>query len=254
MRHLSIALLLACWLTAPWPPRPAVAEELLPGPSEAGWRTQAILGWTVHVSRRFQSADEAAVAEALQLTEQMLAEIIRVMPPNATAQLRQVPLYFSPVYPGFKPKAEYHISANYLREHGRDPAMAGAVEFSNVNIFAAAMRRMPNFVLHELAHAYHDRVLGFDEASVLAAYERAKAGGKYDSVIRRDSEGNERSDRAYALTNAHEYFAETSEAYFVRNDFFPFTRDELQTHDPVMFDLLPQLWDGAARTSELAPP
>ena len=39
-----------------------------------------------------------------------------------------------------------------------------------------------------------------------------------------------------------EYFAETTEAYFSRNDFYPFNRDELKSHDPEMFDLLTALW------------
>ena len=68
---------------------------------------------------------------------------------------------------------------------------------------------MPNFALHELAHSYHDRVLagGFGNEAIKAAYEKAKAGGRYDSVERQDSEGHKRMDRAYAMTNPQEYFA-----------------------------------------------
>jgi hypothetical protein len=33
-----------------------------------------------------------------------------------------------------------------------------------------------------------------------------------------------------------------SEAYFGRNDFYPIKRDELQTFDPDMFELLVRLW------------
>ena len=39
-----------------------------------------------------------------------------------------------------------------------------------------------------------------------------------------------------------EYFAEATEAYFSRNDFFPFNSSELKTHDPEMYDLLTELW------------
>jgi len=39
-----------------------------------------------------------------------------------------------------------------------------------------------------------------------------------------------------------EYFAESTEAFFSRNDFFPFTRDELRRHDPEMEQLLSRLW------------
>ena len=46
------------------------------------------------------------------------------------------------------------------------------------------------------------------------------------------------------MTKPQEFFAETSEAFFSRNDFFPFTRDELKKHDPEMFALLTKLWGG----------
>jgi len=48
--------------------------------------------------------------------------------------------------------------------------------------------------------------------------------------------------RAYAMTNDQEYFAETTEAFFGRNDMEPFTRDELEKFDPEMFALLKQVW------------
>lgn len=103
---------------------------------------------------------------------------------------------------------------------------------------------MPNFALHELAHAYHDRFLpgGHDNPEIAAAYEKAKASGTYERVERQDSEGRRRIDRAYAMTNPAEYFAECTEAYFSRNDFYPFTKDELKKHDPGMYDLLGKLW------------
>jgi hypothetical protein len=46
-----------------------------------------------------------------------------------------------------------------------------------------------------------------------------------------------------------EYFAECTESYFCRNDFFPFTRDELKQHNPEMFGLLEKLWGVKSVTS-----
>ena len=199
-------------------------------------------GWTVHVSERLLAEQKEATGQALELLRTQLAEIVRSVPSNAVVRLREVPLWFSPGYPGVRPRAEYHPDAGWLRANQRNPAMARAVEFTNIRIFAAEARRMPNFALHELAHAFHDRVLGFEQPDIKAAYEQAKAGGKYDRVERQDSEGRKRFDRAYALTNHKEYFAETTEAFFSRNDFFPFTRAELEAHDPEMFKLLERLW------------
>ena len=84
--------------------------------------------------------------------------------------------------------------------------------------------------------------MGFTNFEIKAAYDKAKAVGSYDRVERRDSEGKSRFDRAYAMTNAQEYFAETTEAFLSHNDFFPFTNEELKKHDPEMFALIGKLW------------
>jgi len=203
-----------------------------------------ISGWTLHVSKSLLTTNAQATARALELLESQLGEIVRNVPSSAVMDLRQVRLWISPEYPGVNPRAEYHPNADWLREHGRNPAMAKGVEFTNVRIFEAESRRMPNFTLHELAHAYHDRVLpgGFDNKQIKAAYEKAKAGGKYDNVEQRCGDGRTAVGRAYAMTDPQEYFAESTEAFFSTNDFFPFVREELRRHDPEMFALLEKLW------------
>lgn len=210
----------------------------------AEYDTRQLAGWTVHVSRTLLDSQSAETSKALELLKKQLDEILHVVPAPAVAKLQQVPLWISPEYPPASPKAEYHPSAEWLREHGRDPAMARAVEFTNVRIFESETRRMPNFALHELAHAFHHRFLadGFANASIKAAYERAKTSGKYDRVERRDSEGRQTMGRAYALVNPQEYFAEGTEAFFARNDFFPYNREEMKQHDPELLALLADLW------------
>jgi hypothetical protein len=207
--------------------------------------TRVIAGWTLHVSRKLVAQEPKNTARALELLEQQLLEISRAVPPAAVLELRKVPLYFSPEYPGIRPRAEFHPGADWLRQNGRDPAMVKGVEFSNIRIFEQEMNRMPNFTLHELAHAYQDRVLpqGFENLEIKVAFERAKASGKYDRVEQWHGNGLPNTfGKAYAMTNPMEYFAETSESFFSRNDFFPFTRDELKQHDPEMFLLLGKLW------------
>jgi len=224
----------------------ACAESHLPGGRAAnGHRTNSIEGWTVLVNVRLLADDNAATAKALELLRAQLQEIVRVVPAPAVEKLRAVTLWFSPEYPGVKPKAEYHPGVGWLREHGRDPAMVKGIEFTDVRNFEAEARRMPNFTLHELAHAYHDRILerGFANAEVKTAYERAKAGKTYDNVERWFGNGRSNTfERAYAMVDPMEYFAETTEALFSRNDFFPFNRAELKQHDPEMEQLLARLW------------
>jgi hypothetical protein len=204
---------------------------------------RTVSGWTLHINPSLLNGTNAATTErAVVLLKAQLDEIIRVVPPPAVAKLRKVELWFSPEYPGVRPHAEFHPDAKWLEENGRDPKMAKGVEFTNVLIFDAEVRRMPNFALHELSHAYHDLVIGFNEPRILAAYQHAKASGKYDRVERRDGDGVKRFEKAYAMFDHKEYFAECTEAFFVTNDFFPFTRDELKKQDPEMFALLQQVW------------
>ncbi|CAN5902604.1 hypothetical protein BH11VER1_BH11VER1_12070 [soil metagenome] len=211
----------------------------------AGDRThdeRTIAGWTVHVNVKLIREEAAHLEKALPLLQAQLEEIIRLIPAKAVTEMQKVPLWINPEYPNKRAAAEYHPGADWLRDNGRDPVMAKGVEFTNVRVFEAETRRMPNFALHELAHAYHDRFLGFENVEIEAAFQKAKATGKYDQVLRQDSEGRRRLDKAYAMTNAKEYFAECSEAFFARNDFFPFTREELKQHDPEIFALLEKLW------------
>jgi len=218
---------------------------LLGGTTTARCQTNIVEGWTVVVNERLLAEEEAATRKALEILRSQLKQIVRVVPAPAVAKLREVTLWFSPQYPGVKPKAEYHPGAGWLRDNGRDPAMVKGIEFTDIRNFEAEARRMPNFTLHELAHAYHHRVLpgGFNNADIKAAFERAKTSKSYDKVERWFGNGKPNTfERSYAMTDPQEYFAESTEAYFARNDFFPFTRDQLKQHDPDMEQLLGKLW------------
>lgn len=213
-----------------------------------GHQTKIVEGWTVLISDRLLENDKAATVRALELLTVQLREITRVVPKAAVAELRKVPLWFSPNYEGVQQRAEYHPGADWLRKNKRNPAMVKAVEFTNIRIFERETKRMPNFALHELAHAYHDRVLakGFGNEQIKAAFEKAKTKGLYDKVEQRFGDGRSAKVRAYAMSNPMEYFAECTEAFYSTNDFFPFTRKQLQKHDPEMFALLKSLWSSAA--------
>lgn len=240
-----IALLLGLFLAGPVVSGHAASHE-----------TNRVEGWTVLVDQRLLESNPAATRKALDLLRVQLAEVVRVVPAPAVEKLRGVTLWFSPAYPGVAPRAEYHPDATWLRANGRNPAMAKGVEFTDIPDFESETRRMPNFTLHELAHGFHDRVLpdGFDNAEIRTAFEQARAGGRYDRVERRDAQGRSSMDRAYAMTNPMEYFAESTEAFFSRNDFFPFNRAELKGQDPGMDALLVRLWGVVERPDAGARP
>jgi len=96
-------------------------------------------------------------------------------------------------------------------------------------------------VIHELSHAFHDRVLGFDNPRIRKVYEQAVKGGKYEKVLHISG----RTQRHYALKDHKEYFAEATEAFFGTNDFYPFVRAELKEHDPTLYAILEDVWGKA---------
>jgi hypothetical protein len=198
---------------------------------------RSLEGWSVRVNKQLLGEQAELGAAALRLLEVKLYDVRRAVPAKALPKLQKVPIWLG-VDDGHAPCAEYHPSEEFLRSHGYNPAKAKAVEIGNAQRFVEWSKTQPSMVLHELAHAYHDQVLDFDHAAVKAAYQRAVESKQYDSVLHASG----RKQKAYALVNDREYFAEASEAYFGTNDFYPFVRSELKEHDLGMFKLLEELW------------
>ena len=194
-------------------------------------------GWTVYVNRRLLREPSTLGDDALKVLAGKLFDITRVVPEKPCAELRKVPLWLG-VDDGPNDRAQYHPSRDWLQKHGLNPEKAKGVEIGNAARFLKTSIEQPSMVLHELAHAYHDRVLGFGHPGVLEAYREAKKGGAYDSVLRIGGS----KERHYAMTDPQEYFAEGTEAFFGTNDFYPFVRAELRQHDPKLFRLLEEIW------------
>ena len=213
-------------------------DEQPPFDAIDGYEQRALEGWQVLVNRRLLAAERRELADrALERLTDHLYRVRAVVPAEPLGELRRVPIWVEwqhPLHPGMC----YHPDADWLSEHGMNPAKARSVEVSNAENFLAWSIDQPWMVLHELAHAYHHRVLGFDCAEIRAAYQRAVESKRYESVLR----GNGRRERAYALTDEKEYFAESTEAFFGTNDFAPFVRAELAEHDPEMLALLRRVW------------
>jgi hypothetical protein len=135
---------------------------------------------------------------------------------------------------------QYHPDRGWLVTHGYDPELQHCVHIP----VAAELLEPPQInvqpwcVLHELAHAYHDQVMGFDEDRIRSAYDRYKKSGHGDNVLLAIGERG----RHYALTDHKEFFAEMTESYFGTNDFFPFNRGELMTAEPEIYRLMLSVW------------
>jgi len=197
-----------------------------------------IEGWTVYVDPKMLEGEFAEVdTRALKMLGNHLQRIAVLMPKERLEEMRKLEIWIehdSPhtnVEPG-----PYHSGAPRY-----DPRLAKKVHVTRAASLLDRhhMVKHPAVILHELAHAYHDQILGgFDEPRIKAAYEKAMKVGLYDEVLLYTG----RKVRAYAANNQMEYFAEGTEAYFYRNDFYPFVAAELKEHDPVLYDLLEEIW------------
>lgn len=203
-----------------------------------GYSSRTVEGWPVRVSDRLLNESSDETNRAVDLLAKQLQIVREVIPSPALERITDVPIWLSPPYKGVRPTGEYHPGATWLKQQGRPSELHRCVEFTNTANFESEIKRMPVMVLHELAHAYHEQVFGYDNKKVRAAFQNAKDKGLYNAVLR----GDGKTVRAYAITNPMEYFAETSEALFGTNDFFPFNREHLKRHDPQMEKLLTEMW------------
>jgi len=199
-----------------------------------------IEGWTVHVDPALLDGPHREEGErALTMVANHLQRIAILVSDGPLAKLREMEIWIERSHPTLKAK-QYHPSRQWLIDNGHDPRLERKVHLPQAAdlLSREQMLKHPAVVLHELAHAYHHQVLGYDHPEILAAFARAQVAGQYQSVLAHDG----RMVRHYALTNEKEYFAEGTEAFLYRNDFYPFVRAELKEHDPVLHDLLERIW------------
>ena len=199
-----------------------------------------IEGWTVHVDPRMLAGEYSDTGtKALTMLANHLQRIAILVPKAQLAQMQTLEIWIEHHHPTLG-SMQYHPSIGWLRSHGHDPRLAKKVHIPRAAALLSRqqMIKHPAVVLHELAHAYHDQILDFDNPRIVKIYEKAKAAGIYEKSLLYTG----KTVKHYGLSNHKEYFAEGTEAYFYRNDFYPFCRAELNEHDPALHGLLVEVW------------
>jgi hypothetical protein len=201
-----------------------------------------VAGWRVKLNADFQQAQPKLARQAMALLRKELAAIAATVPRQRLGQLRRATIWLDervPTGPDNETGPVFHFDRTWLETHGLDPDMAGGVEIPNAQRFLDSYSWEPWVIMHELAHFYHRVVLGDGNAIILRAYQHARDAHLYERVLHYDG----KMLPAYALKNELEYFAELTESYFGRNDYYPFTRAELQEYDPSGFAMMQQIWE-----------
>jgi hypothetical protein len=203
-----------------------------------------IEGWTVHIEPALIEGEHAAEgARALAMLANHLQRIRILVPQPQLSDLQKVEIWIEHRHPRLG-AMQYHPSKGWLVANRHDPRLEKKVHITRAAelLSREQLLKHPAVILHELAHGYHDQFLDFDNPEITAVYEAAKAAGIYEKVLLFTGE----TVKHYGLNNHKEYFAEGTESYFYRNDFYPFVRAELKQHDPALHDLLEKIW-GPAR-------
>lgn len=224
-------------LSAQSKPKPAVAAE------ERGYRTMDMSGFKVHISEKVDSEEKkhstlnVKPLEAIRQELETVANVIK--DPKKLQNLRTVPVY---VEWNEERKMGNGRGGNALAVYRGghqsrifDEVREGAVTVLNTE--ALTGEHQPGdesgrcVLLHELAHAYHDKFAPQDikdeiRASYLAAMEAGKA---YDPSL-------------YVATNEYEYFAELTCSYLQGLDYPPRNPAELKEHDLRGFKLMAKAW------------
>ncbi len=212
-------------------------------PEKIGWvetRKLDIEGWPVYADVALLEGPHKEEGDRiLKMLANHLQRIAILVPEKQLADMRKMEIQIDYHHPTMKTMG-YHPDKDWLVEHGHDPKLENRVHITRAGelLSREQMLKHPAVILHELAHAYHDQILGFEEPRVLGAYQKAMDKGIYDKCLLY----NGTEVKHYATTNHKEYFAEATEAYFYRNDFYPFVRAELQRHDPEGHEVMEQIW------------
>ena len=208
-----------------------------------GYEYRSIAGYDVYIQQEAWDSNETLTSNAIGLLTDNLTEINALgLRSDIVTALQEVQIFVD-WDTNENGAAVYHPSEAWLLANGYIPEKAKSVELGNVqNFYNCVNQNQPFMVLHELAHAYHDRVLGFGYAPINEAYTNGLANDLYGEVSYHVGYGVYIERLAYASTNAIEYFAELSEAYLGENDFYPFDREDLAEYDTLGYQVVADVW------------
>lgn len=192
-----------------------------------------IEGWQVYVHRDLLTGGRQREIgiPALRQLKYGLAKTRQMVQTGPLAKLQKVKIWLEVDSTNGKhgrtSAYQYHPDVDWLVKMDFNPGKVKCVEFGRAGGLAKRSDlKTVEVTMHELAHAYHNQVLGFDNPDILAAHKRGRENGKYppnDWVIR---------------ANHKEFFAGLTTRYFESAQ----RREEIVDRDPVFAKKLEEYW------------
>jgi hypothetical protein len=199
-----------------------------------------VLGWNVKVNTKLISGDTSVLKKCLGLFGKELSDISQALPGAAVERLKKEVTFWIEIDAiNHTATGEYNPSREWLSSHGENPDKAGGIEIAASAYIDQKGRYSDWVILHELAHAYHHKVIGYDDdEEITRTFKVIKGAGLYNNVrfeIRKIQQG-------YAGTSPHEYFAEITTKYFGHSYYFPNDRSDLKHYDILGYKLVEKMW------------
>lgn len=212
------------------------AKEVFPG-----YYKRSTEQFTIYVSRLAYEESDAANGEPLNVVDEELARIAEIFPESALKALRTVPIWVEwdhTIPESVRAFAAYYGPTGHaLLMKGVDPRKSGCICVLSLKVahkLKAVKNARQNVLLHEFAHAIHNKLFGRSNPFIENSYSQAMARELYNEVMHDDGSKGE----AYAATNKAEYFAELTCAYLDRLDYMPHNAKELKELDSVGYELM----------------
>ena len=201
-------------------------------------------GWTIELEKQLMTDNPALGRKAAARLARKLDESCTLLPEAARAGVRRHKFFIM-----YGPKAKHDgrdNGAEYYQTNAPacyadlDPRWGGGIViYSAENYDWQTKFWALKLVLHELAHSYHLEQWPEDQPDICQAYTNALNRNLYRNV--RNDRGQQ-LERAYALQNPLEYFAELSCMYFCGCDYPPRNRAELRAYDPTGYAMIQKMW------------
>ncbi len=197
------------------------------------FRTQVVRGWILRVHKDLRDEKRERIAERLETRlREDLDELNRRIPRTALRDLHAVPIWVhwkNPAAEGDAAVARYHASREWLFHNGRNPDKEKAIEIPDAERYLESRKDRPFALLHELAHAFHHRVLGFDNERIGKTWKKASK-----NTLLKGHPG---------LADEKEFFAEFSLAFLAKSPYFPERRAQLYGQAPEVYRLMREVWE-----------
>lgn len=219
-------------------------------PNVPGYKAHTIEGFTLLIHEDVLQADTTPYErKPLAVLELELKMITKMMNQKSVDILRRLLIWvewkeqedISSGRPGTPVAVYYGGHQQSMLRDGKHPLKAKTVTILRMDLLTREHQPKTDagrcVLLHEMAHAVHDQLLGRTNPIISNTFRQAMERKLYDKSL-------------YASTNEAEFFAELTCAYFDQLHYYPRNRRELKEHDPQTFKLMESVWGrSAARRS-----